>query len=410
MIGKKRHLAEKISKLLEMFPVVAILGARQVGKTTLAKILVPNWHYLDLENPNDAQRIQDDPILFFQQYPEHVIIDEAQLIPAVFKVLRGVIDEKRQHYGRYILTGSSSPALLQQISETLAGRIAIVELGTLKASEYYDLPLSPFYRLLTEPLHKDNLIQGTPPISNEQIAQLWLKGGYPEPIVQEDTLKYNVWFEQYYSTYINRDISLLFPKLNRVHYQRFIYMLSRLSGTILNRSDLARTLEINESTVRDYLKIADGTFLWRELASYDKQIAKVVIKMPRGHVRDSGLLHHLLHINSLESLHRDPILGHSFESFVIEEILKGLEASFVTNWNAYYYRTRAGAEIDLILEGTFGLLPIEIKYSTHVKLRQLHALGDFIKEKNLPFGIVVNPCDAPYWLTNNIIQIPVGWL
>ena len=406
----KRNLQDKVTKLLTLFPAVAIVGARQAGKTTLAKTIAPDWTYVDLENPIDSQQLHDDPNLFFQQFPAHVIIDEAQMVPDVFKVLRGVIDANRGQYGRFIITGSSSPELLKQIAESLAGRLAIVELGTLKANEYYQKPCSDFYQLFDAPLNKQNIVTGKAPLSQQQMQHVWLKGGYPEPLLADDELKNRLWYEQYYNTYINRDVSLLFPRLNRVNYQRFIYMLGRLSGTILNRSELGRTLEISEATVRDYIKIAHGTFVWRELPSYNKQVAKTVIKMPKGYLRDSGLLHYLLNLNQFDTLYRDPIVGSSFESFVIEEIIKGLQASFVTNWHPYYYRTKAGAEIDLILEGPFGLLPIEIKYSTNIKQRQLTALSAFIETHELPFGMVINPCDRPYWLTDKIIQIPVGWV
>lgn len=406
----QRNLQEKITRLLALFPAVAIIGARQVGKTTLAKAIAPDWTYLDLENPNDWQRIHDDPLLFFKQYPEKVIIDEAQMNSSLFKVLRGVIDANRNQYGRFLITGSSSPDLLKHISESLAGRLAIVELGTLKANEYYNKPYSEFYELFNNPLDRNNLISGAAPLSNQEMQLHWLKGGYPEPSLSIDPLKNKLWYEQYYDTYIHRDLSSLFPKLNRINYQRFIYLLAKLSGTILNRAELGRTLEIDEGTVRNYIKIADGTFIWRELLSYNKQVSKSIIKMPKGHLRDSGLLHYLLHLNQFDALFRDPIAGHSFESFVIEEIIKGLDASFVSNWNPYYYRTRAGAEIDLILEGPFGILPIEIKYSLNIKLRQLTALTHFIEENKLPFGLLINPCEMPYWLTDKIVQIPVGWI
>ena len=132
--------------------------------------------------------------------------------------------------------------------------------------------------------------------------------------------------------------------------------------------------------------------------------------MPKGFLRDTGLLHYLLRIDNLEELYQHPIVGHSFESFIIEEIIKGLQSTLITNWQAYYYRTRAGAGIELILDGPFGILPIEIKYGVSIKLRQLTALRQFIHEHNLPFGILVNQAENIEWLTPDIVQIPAGWL
>lgn len=410
MTGVKRNLEHKAQKTLDMFPVLAILGARQVGKTTLAKSLVKGWKYVDLEDPDDYDRVTRNPKFFFQQYPHSVIIDEAQRYPEVFSLLRGVIDANRLEKGRFIITGSSSPELLSQISETLAGRIGLLELGTLKANEYYQKPLSPFYDLFSEELNSKKIVSGPAPLSMEQMQLQWVRGGYPEPLLTDDDLFYSQWMENYRDTYINQDIGRLFPRLNKIAYRRFLTVLSKLSGTIINKRDMARALEVSEGTVKEYLSIVEGTFLWRSLPSFEKNVIKSVIKMPKGYIRDTGLLHFLLKINSLESLFEDPSVGHSFESFVIEEIAKGLESTFVTNWSLYYYRTRNGAEIDLILDGPFGLLPIEIKYGTSVRLKQLTSLSDFIAEHNVPFGMVINQSSSVEWLTPHIVQMPVGWI
>lgn len=410
MSGLERNIKHKAKQYLDLFPAIAFIGAGQVGKTRLAKSLCPDWKYIDLENPDDYDRIVSNPAFFFQQYPKNLIIDEAQLYPEIFEILCDVIDDRRQEKGRFILTGSSSPELLSNISETLAGRIGILELGTLKTNELYEKPLSLFYDLFTGKLDSKKIPSGPPPLSLEQIQSHWLKGGYPEPRLETHSLFYSQWMENYRNTYINRDIAALFPRLNKIAYRRFLTILSKLSGTIINKNDVARALEVTEGTVREYISIAEGTFLWRSLPSFERNIVKSIIKMPKGYIRDAGLLHHLTQINSLEDLLESPLIGISFESFVIEEILKGLEATFVTNWHPYYYRTRNGAEIDLVLEGPFGVLPIEIKYGSSVRVKQLKALSDFINEHALPFGIVFNQSTSIEWITPHIVQIPVGWI
>lgn len=160
----RRNLDYKAKKMLEMFPVLAILGARQVGKTTLAKNLSSDWKYIDLEDPDDFDLISRNPKLFFRQYPRHVIFDEAQNYPELFPILRGVIDLHRSEKSRFIITGSSSPELLSQVSETLAGRIGLIELGTLKANEYYQKPLSSFYELFSEKLSPERVVSGPAPL------------------------------------------------------------------------------------------------------------------------------------------------------------------------------------------------------------------------------------------------------
>lgn len=404
-----RNIFNYAKKLLSQFPVLAIIGARQVGKTVLAKSLGQDWLYMDLERPGDFDHLVRDSEFFFKQYPEHVIFDEVQLSPQLFSTLRSVIDEKRQQKNRFILTGSSSPELLSRISESLAGRIVVIELGTLKANEYYHKPLSPFYEIFQQSLSKENIVIHQPQLTISQVQEFWFKGGYPEPILESEEF-YEEWMIAYQAAYINRDIATLFPKLDKIAYRRFINMLGSLSSKIINKSDLARSIGVSQPTISDYLDIAEGTFLWRRLSGFEKNASKSIVKMPRGHIRDSGLLHHLLNINSLKRLQQDPIAGFSFEAFVIEEILKGLQDAHLRQVNAYYYRTRNGAEIDLILEGPFGVVPIEIKYGYQVARGQLRHLNEFVIENQLPFGILINQSEKIEWLTEHIIQIPAGCL
>ena len=408
MNDKKRICEDKIKHLLKLFPAVVVIGARQTGKTTICKKILPDWFYLDLENPKDYDRITYDPLFFFEQYPRNLIIDEAQEHPDIFKVLRGIIDQKRSIKGRFLLTGSSSPKLLSHLSESLAGRIAIVELDTFKTIEYHNRPLGNLYNIFSNKLSLKNISEIIPSLELVNINKSWLCGGYPEPTLSNDESFYLSWMENYRKTYIERDISKLFPKLNKVAYRRFLQILASLSGNIINKAALARDIEVSEKTISEYLHIAEGTFLWRLIPSYEKNTRKSIIKMPKGHFRDTGLLHYLLNIVTENDLMTNTIIGRSFESFVTEELLKGLNSTSITNWYPYYYRTRNGAEIDLILEGNFGTLPIEVKYGKYTKLKYLRTLSKFIDEHQLPFGMLINQADSVEWLTPKIIQIPVG--
>lgn len=186
MIPCSRNQQTPVPQLLSWFPAVAILGARQAGKTTLAKQLRPDWHYFDLEQPQDYDRISQDPVLFLQQYPKHIIIDEAQNHPPLFNVLRGVIDTEREQKGRFIITSSSSPELSKHLSESLAGRIAIIELGTLKINEYYQKPLGNFYQLFENKLTHTTLSNVKTQFSIKEVETVWLKGGYPEPALSQN--------------------------------------------------------------------------------------------------------------------------------------------------------------------------------------------------------------------------------
>ncbi len=402
-----RNSAVKVNALLEVFPAVLILGVRQSGKTTLAKQVRVDWKYFDLENINDFDFISSDLDFFFQEYPSHTVIDEAQEFPGLFKHLRGVIDSDRDQKNRFILTGSSSPELIKHASESLAGRLGVVELGTLKMNELHQKPLPSFYQIFNQTLSTSTIgeLKKLTTIDGDVIND-FLNGGYPEPVLANNRKYFQTWMQNYFQLYIERDIRKLFPKLDSVKYRRFVSTLSELSGTIINKAQLGRSLDTSEVTIRDYLEIADKTFVWRMIPSYEKTKSKSIVKMPKGILRDAGLIHFLANIDSREKLIRSPNVGQNFESFIIEEIIKGVHCTEATNWQYYYYRTKHGAEVDLILEGNFGLLPIEIKFGVVTQSRQLTSLKKFLADNALPLGIVINNSTEVRALAKNIVQIP----
>jgi hypothetical protein len=219
-----------------------------------------------------------------------------------------------------------------------------------------------------------------------------------------------MWVDNYFHTYINRDIRKLFPKLDSIKYRRFISTLSELSGTIVNKAQVGRSIDVSEVTVRDYLDIADKTFIWRIIPSYEKSKVKSITKMPKGVIRDSGLLHYLSGIDTREKLIRSPRVGQNFESFVLEELIKGVQATKATRWDYWYFRTKHGAEVDLILDGSFGTLPIEVKFSSNSTIRQLTSLRHFIEVHDAPFGIVINNAKEIRLLQEDILQMPIQFI
>ena len=407
----KRNLENTINRLLKTFPAVLILGVRQCGKSTLARMVRPDWKYFDLENSRDFDYISADPDFFLRENPAGIILDEAQELPGVFKNLRGIIDKQRSTNNRFILTGSSSPELLKFAGDSLAGRIAVIELGTFKMNELNNVQLPGFYRLFEDTLSEKSIgfLKSLETVAVRTDAiDYFLEGGYPDPVLSKDRQYFADWMDNYFRTFINSDIRKLFPRLDSLKYRRFVNMLSGLSGTIINKAQLGRSLDINEVTVRDYLEIADNTFIWRIIPSYEKTKIKSVVKMPKGIMRDSGLLHYLSFIDSREKLLRSPAFGQNFESFIIEEILKGLEASPVPRPAYYYYRTKNGIEVDLILEGHFGVLPVEIKAGSSASIKDLRSLVHFVEDQNLPLGIVINNDTEIKALNDKIIQVPAG--
>lgn len=229
--------------------------------------------------------------------------------------------------------------------------------------------------------------------------------GYPEPWTKYNYRFTKLWMQNYMQTYIERDILRLFPGLNLQKYKLFIQMLANLSGQIINYSTVARTLGVSQPTVREYFQIAHGTFIWRNVPSYEKNATKRIVKHPKGYLRDTGLHHFMLHQYSLSDLLVHPLMGSSWEALVIENIIRGFTALGV-HFDYYYYRTGAGAEVDLVLEGEFGLIPFEIKYTQSVSLKELRGLKAFIKERNCRYGFVINNNEKVTLIDENIIGIP----
>ncbi|MGC1954946.1 MAG: DUF4143 domain-containing protein [Gammaproteobacteria bacterium] len=373
----------------------------------------PGLHYYDLERPDDYRLISSDPLGFFGRRPQATILDEAQQYPELFQVLRGIIDQDRNTTGRYLLTGSSSPEIVKGLTESLAGRIATVELSPFKAAEFYEQGLPPVYGLLAQSKRDvAALLNLQPRLDIQQVYTHWLHGGYPEPRIKGEAVPefYGLWMDQYFTDYIHRDIQRPFPRINVQTYRLFIQSLSFHSGNILNYSEIARALDVSSVTVKEYLEILHNTFLWRNLRSFERNSLKKVQKMPKGYFRDTGIHHRLLKIDTVDNLLLHPAAGASFESFVIEEIIRGFQCTMASGIDFYYYRTRDRSEIDLIIDAPFGLIPIEIKLGHKINHRRLTALRIFMSDTQAKLGILVNNAERIEQLTDTIIQIPARYL
>ncbi len=400
-----------MEEYLTLFPCVGIIGPRQCGKTTLLEVLPEHWRRFDLERGSDFQAISQDPDVFLRLHPEFTAVDEAQLLPSLFPALRVAIDADRRRKGRFVITGSSSPSLLTSISESLAGRIGLIEMSPFMWAEIGDpnIPLS-MDCLTSRPRDLEAIRTSLKPRGDLQLVHdYWFRGGYPEPWIEGGDRFRSLWMNQYVQTYLYRDVGRLFPGLNQPRFQLFLQMLGGLTGTVLNYADIAKTLGVSQPTVRDYFSIAHGTFVWRRVPAYRKNMMKRLTKHPKGYLRDSGLAHHLMRIGDIFSLMGHPHMGRLFEGMVIEEILRQLQC-LGRQFDYCYFRTAAGAEVDLVLEGDFGLLPIEIKHAGTVTPRELRPLKDFIHEQGCPFGIVINNDVEPRLITENILSIPFARL
>lgn len=340
----ERWITEKLKNSLKETPSVCLLGARQVGKTTLAKSLKTEGDaiYLDLENPEDQIKLSD-PLSYFRKHTEKLIIlDEIQRAPDLFMPLRGIIDERRENNqatGHFLFLGSASMDLLRQSSESLAGRIRYLEMTGLNVLEV-----------------KETL---------ETVQRLWYRGGFPESYLSSNDGIAMEWLENLIRSYLERDVPQMGFRVPSTKLRRLWTMLAHLQGETINYSKLASNLEVDIKTVKNYLDILEDLLLVRRLDPWHENVKKRLIKAPRYYIRDSGIVHRLLGIDQHETLLSHPVLGKSWEGFVVENIHSILPSRAKT----YFYRTVAGAEIDLVI-----ILPnqeiwaVEIKYGRSPKI------------------------------------------
>jgi predicted AAA+ superfamily ATPase len=412
MHGMKRACEALLKSYLATFPCVAVIGIRQCGKTTLLSTLPKGWKSFDLERRADREVVARDPDAFFRLNPRRIALDEAQLAPEVFPALRVAIDEQRAQKGRFVITGSSSPELLCSVSETLAGRVGIIELSPFSWAEVTKTTSrdSLVARLLERKAKPADLIDGLGPRADvAQAHAYWFRGGFPEPwLAQDDGFRLR-WTEQYLQTYLYRDVKRLFPGLDEIRFRRFAELLGGLSGRVLNYADTARALAVSQPTARDYFDIAHGTFLWRRIPAFARDASKRLVKHPRGYLRDSGLMHALLRIPDGDALLSHPQMGASWEGMVVEEILRQLGA-LGAGHEYSYYRTGAGAEVDLVLEGDFGRIAVEIKHTSFVNPRDLRGLRDFVTEHKARLGLVVTNDRAARLLDDRLVSLPFACL
>lgn len=368
-----RHLVAEIEELAEDFPVIGIIGPRQVGKTTLVKSIEyihgRETIYLDLEHPDDLARISQ-PTLYFQTHIDKcIVLDEVQRLPELFPILRAVIDRHRVP-ARFFVLGSASPELIRDSSESLAGRIAYTELTPIRLLECS---------------------------ATFNWQHHWLAGGFPSALLAKTDRKRTRWFRSFVQTYVERDIPLLGLKASPDVLQRFIRMLSHYQAAVWNATTFAKSLDLASPTVTRYLNFLAEAFILRKLEPYYTNNKKRLVKAPKVYVRDAGILHHMLGIVNFDQLLGHPVLGASWEGYVIEQI-----AGEAPELELAFYRTHAGAEIDLLLlRNGVPIAAIEIKFSSAPKVSRgfYNCLEDLGTNKNF----VITPATEEYPVAENVL-------
>jgi len=378
-----RTLEKAVAEALGKFPVVALVGARQVGKTTLARVLqkdtVGDSVYIDLERPTDLAKLEAPELYLEMHAHELVILDETQRMPDLFPLLRSLVDADRRN-GRFLLLGSASPDLVRQSSESLAGRVVYLELSPLSLEEVG--------------------------ATMENVWRLWKRGGFPRSFLAQTDADSLQWREAFIQTYLERDLPTLGVRIPAATLHRFWRMLAHSHGQLWNASKISASLGVSAPTARHYLDILQDTFVVRQLQPYHANLKKRLVKTPKAYLRDSGLLHALLQLETLEDLAGHPCVGSSWEGWVIEQVL----AAVPVNWRPWFYRTSGGAEIDLILErpGRRPFLAFEVKYSPSPSLSK--GFWTALADLGLEEGYVVCPCEEQYPLGHGVFTLPVHQL
>lgn len=338
-----RQIAQVVrQRLSQASPAVVLLGPRQVGKTTLARQIAADWPqgalYLDMEMPSDRQRLSDAEAYLRAQSPKLVVVDEIHRVPELFAVLRGLIDERRasgQRFGHFLLLGSASLNLMRQSSESLAGRVAYLEMGAITADEAQaaQLPLD----------------------------QLWSRGGFPDSTLAGTDALSLMWRQDFIRSYLERDVPMFAPRMPAQTLGRLWTMLAHQQGGLLNQARLAASLDVTAPTLTRYVDLLVDLQLVRRLMPWSVNLGKRLVKSPKVYVRDSGLVHALLGLQTTDDLLGHPVLGASFEGWVIETLVQRLPADA----RAWFYRSHQGAEIDLLIErGGRPQIAIEVKRSS----------------------------------------------
>jgi hypothetical protein len=371
----ERHATKQVFQDLEYFPVVGIVGPRQVGKTTLAKYVLTKLGntksiYLDLELDADRRKLEDAETYLQYHQDKCVVIDEVQRMPELFPLLRALVDMDRKPC-RYILLGSASPEMIKGSSETLAGRIAYTE-------------LTPFSWLEAE--------------NSVSMHHHWLRGGFPGAMLADKKIYAERWLKSFTETFIQRDLQELGHQVSPPLVSRMLEMIASLHGQILNQSDLARSLGVSGPTVSRYLDLLEGGFIIARLQPYFVNIGKRLVKQPKIYVRDSGILHHLLGIRDIEQLLGSITVGASWEGYVLEQIRRCSGG----NAKLYYYRTHKGAESDIIL-----IAPDGKKYCIEIKRSQSASVSkgfyEVIKDVRPETSFVIAESGETYPAKDNIL-------
>jgi len=414
---KKRTIEPKISKLFEIFPIVSITGPRQSGKSTLIKHYTKQqkekWEYISLDNRDTLLSIKEDPTLFAKSIKSNIAIDEAQKAPELFHSLKQLVDEKPPY--KIILSGSANFLLLKSISESLAGRVGLLELEPFSVAEAYNLKQNNLVSKIIESSSIDELHSKLAKlqrrkITDEQLLDFILYGGFPKLQELKPEQKW-IWFAQYISTYIERDLRDLSQIANLDAFQKVYKLFAFQTAQLLNMSNIASDIGIDSKTVAHYLSILESSYQCAKLSAYFSKQRKQVIKSPKVFYMDTGLVNFHQKNTDIDSMLNRGDWGHILETFVHSELYKEIK-DMTMPASLHFWRTSNGAEVDFVVEYGAKLYPIEVKAGAQINPLELRGLESFMEAEaeKVDFGIVLYRTDKVQFIKKNILGIPLNLL
>lgn len=396
----KREIEPTIDAMLKQGKVVLVTGARQVGKTTVLKQHLGNdFNYVSMENPRDYLLAKEDAVLFFESKTLPLIIDEVQRVPELFSPIKWIVDQSEEK-GRIVLTGSQTYHLMKGVSESLAGRIRILEMPGLSLRELSGNSSSP------HPYVPEVIVDSL----NSPLTDVWdliHRGSMPE--LQDPNIDWDLFYTNYVAAYLERDVRELVNVKNEAKFYSFMVACAARTGQLLNASDIANTVDVDHKTVKAWLSVLQASNIVRVIEPFWPNIDKRLTKTPKIFFMDTGLVCHLTRWTTPDQLRNGAAAGHIFETFIVSEILKSFMNSGKSLHDVWFYRDTKKREIDLVIQDGHILHPVEIKVSATVKK---DAVKNFACLENLPgyevsFGHVICQTPEPYFITRTVQAVPV---
>lgn len=402
----KRHMENVVDRALKQYKVVLLTGPRQVGKTSLLKHkYLEDFDYVSFDDINYLRLAREDPILFINQHQDKTIFDEVQYVPSLFSTIKLKIDQEEK-YGRYLMTGSQAFHLMKNVSESLAGRIAIRELLGLSLREKHNISFyEPF--LITKSYLED---REKHLVKYDNIWYHIHRGSFPR--LMDESVHWEEYLSDYVKTYINRDVNEIINVSDQMIFQKFMIAVASRSGMLLNYTQIANEVGVSVNTVKRWVSVLITSGLVYLLEPYATNILTRNVKTPKLYFLDTGLLSYLTRWMSADTLKYGAVSGHVFETFVISEIIKSYKNAGVTNLPFFFYRDKENNEIDLIIEKDNTLYPIEIKMTANPSKNMTTAFSKLnqFKNKKIGIGTIICQYENVIYLKEDLVSIPVEYI